>query len=664
MKFFTPSLCKFTILFCASFLLVQCQEEEVRIDNPTPEEIIEINATLFDDLVRMAENEGSVDDIIDQTACASVSLPLTITINSIEITIDSLDDIALILQLYNESETDEDVLELVFPITLILPDYTTLVIENQGALDAFIATCMPVFTPCVDFVYPVRFSVFNLQFEFIETVTLTSDIELYFFLQNLNENEQIINLNYPVSLQYDNGIVVEVSTNEQLANAIAIAPQNCDNTNEDNDCLPDAVMKQLTQCFWAPTFYDGNPLYQFYHFTFFENNAFTMSTDNAFVIEGTWDVFEENGDTYISIDGLPPLLDPFKDSWKISTCIDGQFILDNGDDVQILFSQNCGVDIAQCFGSGLGICDTNNDGFVTVNFEEIANQTSCNELGKYDILFYLTYEDALNGSNPLPGVFETTIPTTQIFYYAVIDQITNELLYVSSYQIDAEDCGGCDNPSILTEDLVIYMPFASEIKELITNQFIDAVGNFVTDRNGNPSCAIGFTEESDPLSIPVTEQNQLTNEDAFTVSLWFKMQNEEAGDFEALFSNTPGPFQEGFSISVFDLNTPLFTSSGNQGVWDDDWNQEVDVVWTNTDWHHLVVTVNESNEIKLYRDGVLRNEAVIPDLNIETNPPAISFLVNVGFVGHLDDLRVYKKALNETEINTLFNLEGDCFDCL
>lgn len=645
-------------------LFVNCQEDEVIIDNPPVEETIEINAPLFNVLITMAENEGSLDDIIDGTPCASIALPVTLIVNGVEITIDTIADIALILKVYDETDTDEDILELLFPITLVLSDYSTTIIENQNELNTFIENCTPVLPPCVDFVYPVSFSVFNLEFEFIETVSLSSDFELYFFLQNLNEAEQIVNLNYPVSLLYDNGNTVQVNTNEALATAIEVAPQNCEGNNSNNNCPANEVTAQLLDCFWAPTFYDGSPIYQFYHFTFFENNTLTVSTDTSLLLEGEWDVFEEGDDTYLSLQGAPSLFNPFAGIWKITECLDGQFILENNEDVQILFTRDCGVDWAQCFASGQAICDDNGDGIVTVNFSEIIQQSNCNVLKKYSINFYLTNQDALAGTNPLNTPFETTIPNSQLFYYAIVDASTNDLLYVSTYQIDAEECDNCDNPGVLLEDLIVYIPFGNEVHELISNTFFNLTGAYVEDRNGNPSCSVGFIGGNAPISIPITDQNRITNENAFSISLWFKMQNENAGDFEPVFSNTSQPFQEGFSVNFYDLNTPLFTAN-DDSLWDLDWNEQNDVEWTNTDWHHLVITVSVENEIKLYRDGVLRNETVVNQLNIDTNPPSEAYVINAGgFEGHLDDLRVYKKALNENEINILFNLEGDCFDCL
>jgi hypothetical protein len=182
---------------------------------------------------------------------------------------------------------------------------------------------------------------------------------------------------------------------------------------------------------------------------------------------------------------------------------------------------------------------------------------------------------------------------------------------------------------------------------------------------GNANCAVGFIDSDDAILIPSTANNVLEPNGDFTISLWFKMQNDIAGDYEVMFS-TQAPGAGGMSLAVYDLNTPLFSTeiAPQVNLWDNDWNQQVDVVWTNTDWHHLIIT-HENNITKMYRDGILRNESA-QDIDLGAAGGA-GYVLNAAtgnFVGHLDDLRLYKRALNPNEIFTLFNLEGDCNTCL
>ena len=654
------------LLFVAlTLVFTSCQKEKMVVENPAPEETIEANSVLANSMSTIAENDGTLDNIIDSNDCSSIQLPVTVIINGIEIIIDSIEDLLQIQAILDQFPDGN--IEIIFPITIILNDYTTIVIQNQEQLDAFIASCDPSPTECVDFVYPISFSVFNLEFELIETVVITNDFELYFFLQGLdNTNGNIVSVNFPLSLEYDNGTVVEVNSNEELANAIAVASENCEeivDPDPENPCPATDVSAYLQECFWYPRLYDEDDVFEYYHFTFLDNNQGTMSTSNAFIIDFVWEVYEDGDDTFIQFESNPPLFDAFRGVWKVLECSEEEIIFEGGDGgVQIVFTRNCGANLAECFGSGRGICDDDNDGFVSVNFGEIANEANCNDALEYVITFHETYEDADQLINPLASPYQTTVAGSQTFYYAITDINTGLVEYVSSYQIDAEDCGtGCDNPGLLTEELVLYMPFSGEIKDLISGQTLPSNGSFFTeDRDGN-QCAIGFNENSDSLFLQTASENMIMDGDDFAISLWFKMQNDEAGDYEVMFS-TSFDLNDGIQLSVYDLNTPLFVAHNPEvNLWDNDWNQEVDVQWTNTDWHHLVITY-ENGIARLYRDGILRNEGVNELINVGNG---IGYILNAqGFIGHLDDVRVYKRGLNPNEIFMLFNDEGDCYTCL
>jgi len=97
-------------------------------------------------------------------------------------------------------------------------------------------------------------------------------------------------------------------------------------------------------------------------------------------------------------------------------------------------------------------------------------------------------------------------------------------------------------------------------------------------------------------------------------------------------------------------------------LWDMNWNQDLNLWQDTTNWHHLVITLNANFEAKLYRDGVLQNSEAFVNAGIGTT--ALDYFIGQDFTGFLDDLRVYKKVLTATEVQTLYELEGDCNTCL
>jgi Concanavalin A-like lectin/glucanases superfamily len=223
------------------------------------------------------------------------------------------------------------------------------------------------------------------------------------------------------------------------------------------------------------------------------------------------------------------------------------------------------------------------------------------------------------------------------------------------------DENACENPGVLTDELLIYMTFAN-------GDVIDLKGNpvsapidiaFTTDRDGNENCAMAFNGQQ-YLHMPTEASNALVTGDQFSISVWFKMQNTVAGDLEVLFKKGDVSGQ-GFYLTVYDMNTPMFGMPSAE-VWDSSWNQDPSL-WEDTEnWHHLVATLDANNTLKLYRDGVLRDTETAANGNIGAD--ALDYYIGDGFTGLMDDLRVYKKVLTQQEVQTLFELEGDCNTCV
>jgi hypothetical protein len=221
--------------------------------------------------------------------------------------------------------------------------------------------------------------------------------------------------------------------------------------------------------------------------------------------------------------------------------------------------------------------------------------------------------------------------------------------------------GGCTNPGVLVNDLIIYMPFSNGLVKDLKGNVINFPSDvsFTSDRNGNQNCAIVFNG-AQFLQIPKNSSNGIVQNEAFSISLWFRMQNVNNNDLENLFTkgNMSG---EGFELSVFNLNAPMF-KAGALNIKDLDWTTSATLPVDVTNWHHLVVTVDASNTIKLYRDGALRNSVEFSPAQI--GDQTMDYYIGNKFKGFMDDLRVYKRLLSPEEVQVLFQLEGDCNTCL
>lgn len=552
--------------------ITACQDEVNEATPVNEEETIVPNSTLSDLMLNTTARDGSSDDILDDSSCFSVVFPVTVIANDTTLIINTLEDLIQIEILFGISDDDEDTLEFVFPITIILSDYTEVVVTSLEELQAFIDDCTGTesFIDCIDFLYPISFSVYDTEFAVIDTITINSDEELHIFINSLHDDSAdtlLVSLNFPVVMVYADGTIVTVNSNTELEDAINGAADFCDDEVAVDGCTEEDIRTHLQEYLQLPIL-NGTAL-ESIRFEFNEDGTISKIFYGTVYDTGTWDIISTDTEMYLTINFTAPELAVYNGSWLITNCDDNRLEMVQGDDTLVL-------------------------------------------------------------------------------------------------EVDY----GCTNPEILIDDLIMYIPFADEVNDLVNDSSIGIAGISsivtVTDRAGNPTCAFPFAStvpDENYIGVSVNENNRIIQGDAFTVSLWFKMQNTDLANYETLLE-LGTTAENGFKLGVYDLNTPLIWDKDSVSLWDDDWNYDPYLPTDDKNWHHLAVTVDTNNTVRLYRDGVLRN--IIEDSTFDIGEVVIGdwFILGDEFTGHLDDVRVYKRALNDSDIDTLFNLEADCFTCL
>ncbi|MGB6268921.1 MAG: hypothetical protein WBF67_07930 [Olleya sp.] len=228
------------ILFLPVFILllitVSCQNEESITINPPQEDTVDSNSVTANLMSRTASNDGSLDNIIDYANCLEVVLPVTVIANGETLIIQSVADFDALEAVLDAYNTDDDVVEIIFPITVILNDYTELVLNNQNELNLQIANCNDENEDdedieCIDFEYPISFSTYNINFQFLDTVVIEDDQSLYNFINAL-DNSVLATINFPITLITSEEEVIIVNSNEELNSALNEYDGLCD---EDDD---------------------------------------------------------------------------------------------------------------------------------------------------------------------------------------------------------------------------------------------------------------------------------------------------------------------------------------------------------------------------------------------------------------------------------------------
>ncbi len=276
-----------------------------------------------------------------------------------------------------------------------------------------------------------------------------------------------------------------------------------------------------------------------------------------------------------------------------------------------------------------------------------------------------------------------TIDNDQEFFLSIQNLATSEL-YQIQYPITVFDSSGaaitigsneefdaaitqavtncaCSNPDILIDDLIFYMPIANEIADLTGFSTPSAIGGiaFVNDRTDTPLGAVQFLDGTPENQIVINgnAQNNMLQTNAFTVSLWFNRQQDN-------FVTTPEVFFQTNQLSILfdgasiDVKSPVVSVGGatlsDQSWFDQGLGGSINV------WHHLVLTY-DGQTLSFYRDANLVAQLPFTFQSTDMPPSAIGGSFPGGLMDHV---RIYRRALNATEVGTLFEIVNDNNTCL
>lgn len=328
MKTFKPILLVMIGVFLST---TSCRtEEDLNIDPPV-EDTITANSTLANLMSRTASNDGSNDNIIDNASCLALQLPVTVTVNGIELVInddDGYEDIEDIIDLFDD---DVDSVIISYPITVLLTDFTTVVVNSDSELTALTANCVGENEndddiECIDFQYPITASVFDENNDLINSITVNNDNEMYDFIDDLDEFVAVT-ISFPITVIFADGTTQSINSVQELANAIELADDSCDedddNDFDDDDCNSCST-SDLDEVFADCMVFTVDKLerndndlednYVGYAFSFASDGTISI-IQGGNVFGGTW---QSNGSgNNITVDINITGLNDFNDTWNL-----------------------------------------------------------------------------------------------------------------------------------------------------------------------------------------------------------------------------------------------------------------------------------------------------------------------------------------------------------
>ena len=174
---------------------------------------------------RIGMYDGSFDDLIDNNSCFSVKLPVSLLANNIPLTITNTADYQLVLNIFNLSPFDADIVVFNFPITILNQDYGQTSITSQAQFDNLFAVCDQAINnnlnaiTCVNIVYPIKISLYNTTTEQTTIISVIKDQDLFNFMTNLSVNE-LYSIQYPINTITTGNVNILVSNDNQLKSII------------------------------------------------------------------------------------------------------------------------------------------------------------------------------------------------------------------------------------------------------------------------------------------------------------------------------------------------------------------------------------------------------------------------------------------------------------
>jgi len=219
-----------------------------------------------------------------------------------------------------------------------------------------------------------------------------------------------------------------------------------------------------------------------------------------------------------------------------------------------------------------------------------------------------------------------------------------------------------DNTISLSKGLVAHYEFEGNAKDSSGNGNHGKEYGGVSYVDGVKGKAIAFDGIND--YIEVKDDNSLDLINQFSISLWINPE-ENQKIFAGLVDKSHAT-NKGASSWVLQQASGVagkyYLGYFNGNPWSNDYGNDYFISTSTNTWNHLVVIKNK-NIVLYYLDGILVSKENNNDTTSKNNNlPLWIGAVNGqdrNYNGKMDDLRIYNRVLNESEVKELYNLKSN-----
>lgn len=306
------------LLIISFGLFFSCQEEESNIVQDTTQNLY-VYSPVSKLVERVSQNNTSVDNVMDGTSVFRVKLPVSITLNSVNLTISSEADYVTVKNLKEVSSSDDDIVYYNYPIVVSLRNYAETTVSSFDQLSTIITQNEDLKDiSCITFQFPISINEYDTSNQIANTVTFMSNSQVINYLFNL-QSTVYYSFVFPISMEDSSNQPVVLNSNAELETFIESSIDDCD----DGSTTPINFNSVITTGTWYVSYFyeegDGDETSDFAGnvFTFYSNGT-TKTVKAATTINGTWVTFTDSGFNYLELvyDGSDPISE-IEEDWKI-----------------------------------------------------------------------------------------------------------------------------------------------------------------------------------------------------------------------------------------------------------------------------------------------------------------------------------------------------------
>ncbi len=321
------------ILFSLT-ILSGCQKEVVEIIDPPSDQVITPNSAVADLVEKTSLKDGSQDNILDHASCISLVLPVKVRVGDMEIVVKTEDDLKMIENMLKELEEGDDAV-LIFPVTVLLADYTEVSLHDEVELENLRDQCRETGEDddieCVDFKFPIICSIYDTENQLSDVITVNSDKELHDFFDYFDD-DKVCSFEYPIKVILAGGEEVTIQNNDELEAILKSAGNECDEEDDryENDDHADdhngeentSLSAILGEGIWKVVEYQKGDIDETEDYIDiqmdFNSGGSVIASNGTSEAEGAWSVTGDSGSDYLVLDfGTIAPFDEFNEDWEI-----------------------------------------------------------------------------------------------------------------------------------------------------------------------------------------------------------------------------------------------------------------------------------------------------------------------------------------------------------